>query len=102
MDLITSLQMLAPNLANDIPLPKNDTTVYDYLEETIEHTMFLRPVDDLEIIRTVQNFKNKRSFDFSDMSLLKKIISKIVKPFAHICNLCFISNRCFPKQNENS
>ena len=45
--------MLAPNLANNIPLPKNDTTVYDYLEEAIEHTMFVRPVDDLEMIRTV-------------------------------------------------
>ena len=53
--------------------------------------MFLDPVADLEIIRTVQNCKNKRSTDFSDisMSLLKKVISKIVKPFAHICNVSF-------------
>ena len=53
--------------------------------------MFLDPVDDLEIIRTVQNCKNKTSTDFSDisMSLLKKVISKIVKPFAHICNVSF-------------
>ena len=79
------------NLAKNIPLPKNDTTIYDYLEENIEHTMFLDPVDDLEIIRTVQNCKNKTSTDFSDisMSLLKKVISKIVKPFAHICNVSF-------------
>ena len=91
MDLITSLQMLAPNLAKSIPLPKDDTTIYDYLEENIEHTMFLSPVDDLEIIRTVKNCKNKRSTDFSDisMSLLKKVISKIIKPFAHICNVSF-------------
>ena len=91
MDLITSLQMLAPNLAKNIPLPKNDTTIYDYLEENIEHTMFLDSVDDLEIIRTVQNCKNKISTDFSDisMSLLKKVISKIVKPFAHMCNVSF-------------
>ena len=33
--------MLAPNLAKYIPLPKNDTTIYDYLEEIIKHTMFL-------------------------------------------------------------
>ena len=53
--------------------------------------MFLIPVDDLQIIRTVQNCINKRSTDFSDisMSLLKKVISKIVKPFAHICNVSF-------------
>ena len=43
------------------------------------------------IIRPVQNCKNKRSTDFSDfsMNLIKKVISKIVKPFAHICNVSF-------------
>ena len=53
--------------------------------------MFLTPVDDLDIIRTVQYCINKRSTDFSDisMSLRKKVISKIVKPFAHICNVSF-------------
>ena len=86
MDLITSLQ-----IAKHIPLPKHDTTIYDYLEEIIKHTMFLSPVDDVDIIRTAQNCKNKRSTDFSDisMSLLKKEIYKIVKPFAHICNVLF-------------
>ena len=43
--------------------------------------MFLSPVDDLEIIRTVQKSKNKRS--------TKKIISILVKPLAHICNVSF-------------
>ena len=53
--------------------------------------MFLSHVDDLEIIRTVKNCKNKRSTDFSDigMNLIKKVISKIAKPFAHICNVSF-------------
>ena len=51
--------------------------------------MFLSPVDYLEIITTVQNCKNKRSTDFSDisMNLIKKVISKIVKQFAPICNV---------------
>ena len=84
---------VGPNLAKHIPLPKNDTTIYDYLDEIIKHTMFLSPVDDLEIIWPVQNCKNKRSTDFSDISisLLKKVISNIVKPFAHICNVLFHS-----------
>ena len=54
--------------------------------------MFLRPVDDLAIIKTVQNCKNYyRSTDFRDisMSLLKKVISKIVKQFTQICNVSF-------------
>ena len=44
---------VGPNLTTNIPLPKNDTIIYDYLEEIIKPTMFLSPVDDLEIIRTV-------------------------------------------------
>ena len=77
--------------SKNIPLPKNDTTIYDCSGENFEDTMFLYPADDLEIIRTVQNCKNKRSTDFSDisMSLLKKIISNMVMPFAHICNALF-------------
>ena len=54
--------------------------------------MFLSPVDDPEIIITVQNFNNKRTTYFSGdsrVSLLKKVISKIVKPFAHILNVSF-------------
>ena len=75
--------------AKNIPLPKNDYTIYDYLRENIEHTIFLSPVDDLDIIIAVQTLTNKRSTDLIDisMSLLKKVISKIAKPFAHICNV---------------
>ena len=40
MDLITSLQMLAPNLAKHIPLLKNHATIF-------EHTMFLVSTDGL-------------------------------------------------------
>jgi len=68
MDLITSLQMLAPNLAKHIPFPKNDATIYVYLGY-IEHNIFLGPVNDLDIIRNLHNCKNKRSNDFSDISM---------------------------------
>ena len=63
--------------------------------------MFLSPVDDQEIIRTVQNCKTKKSTDYSDinMSLSKNVITEIVQPFGHICNV--YSNGCISKQNEN-
>ena len=53
--------------------------------------MFLSPVDDQEIIRTVQHFKNKMSTDCCDinMSMIKEIIIQIVKPLRHICNVSF-------------
>ena len=46
------------NLAKNIPLPDKDVSIYDYLEGEVGHTMFLNPVDDQEIIRTVLNCKN--------------------------------------------
>ena len=77
------LQMLAQ--IKKYPLPKNDTIINDYLKENIEHTLFLGFVDD-QI-----SCKNKRSTDFSDVntSLLKKVISQIVKPFCHNYNVSF-------------
>ena len=41
--------------------------------------MFLIPVDDQEIIRTVQHLKNKMSTDCSDinMNMIKKLFPKL-------------------------
>ena len=42
--------------------------------------------------------KNKRSTDFIyiTMSLLKKVISKLVKPFAHICIVSYLDRIDIP------
>ena len=65
--------------------------------------MFLSPVDDQEIIRTVQNCKNKKSTNYSDinMSLIKNVITKIVQPFGHICNVSFHTG-VFPNKMKNA
>ena len=44
-------------------------SIYDYLEGEVGHTMFLNPVDDQAIIRTVQSCKHIMSTDYSDMWL---------------------------------
>ena len=46
-------------------------------------------------------FKNKVSTDFTDinMSMVKTIISEIVKPLNHICNVSFQTG--VPQPNEN-
>ena len=90
---------VGPNLAKNISLPENDATLYDYLERKEEHTMFLSPVDDLELIRTVQHCKSKRSTDYSDiiMNLIKKVITKIIKPFSHIYNVS-LQTSVFPSK----
>ena len=73
------------HLAKNIPLPDKDVSIYDYLEGEVGHTMFLNPVDDQKIIRTVQSCKNKMSTDYNDinMSMVKQIINQIVRPFVH-------------------
>ena len=54
----------------NIPLPDKDVSIYDDLEGEVGHTMFLNPVDDQDIIRTVQNCKNKISTDYNDINML--------------------------------
>ena len=94
---------VGPILAKHISLPEDDATLYDYLERKKEHTMFLSPVDDLELIRTVHNFKSKISTDYSDinMSLIKKVITKIIRPFSHICNVSFQTG-VFPSKSSST
>ena len=52
------------NLAKNISSPDKDVSIYDYLGEGCNGSMFLSPVDEQKIIRTVQQFKNKVSTDF--------------------------------------
>ena len=54
-------------------------------------SLFLSPGDEQEIIRTVQQFKNKVSTDFTDinMSMVNTIITDILKPLNHTCNASF-------------
>ena len=56
-------------------LPDKDVSIYDYLVKRLESSIFLSPVDDQEIIRTVQHFKNKMSTDCSDinMNMIKQL-----------------------------
>ena len=70
MGLIIFFTNVGANLAKNIPLPDKDVSIYDYLEGEVGHTMFLNPVDDQEIIRTVQNCKNKMSTDYNDINML--------------------------------
>ena len=51
--------------------------------------MFLSHVDDQEIIRMVQNCKKSTDYSDINMSLIKNVITKIVQPFGHICNVSF-------------
>ena len=53
--------------------------MYDNFGERCNGSMFLSPVDEQEIIRNVQLFKNKVSTDFTDinMSMVKQLLLKL-------------------------
>ena len=82
---------VGPNLANDITEPDENISIYDYLGESIEQSLFIRPVDEDEVISTVTGCTKKRSSDFEDISMdtVAKVVSVICKPLAHICNISF-------------
>ena len=77
------------NLANGITNPDENISIYDYLGESIGQTLFMRPVDEEEVINTVKGCTKNKSSDFEDISMdtVAKVVSVICKPLAHICNI---------------
>ena len=61
--------------------------------------MILSLLDEQEITKTVQQFKNKVSTDFTDINIrmAKTIINEIVKPLNHMCNV-FSKQVCSPNK----
>ena len=56
-----------PNLANDITNPDEHISICnDYVRESIEQSVFMRPVDEEEVITTVTGCTKKKSSQFDD------------------------------------
>ena len=53
MSVILFFTNVGPNLANDITEPDENISIYDYLGVSIEQSLFMRPVDEEEVITTV-------------------------------------------------
>ncbi len=85
---------IGPKLAEEIP---DTPTGIDNLIERNPMTMFLKPVEEMEIIDIVNECKSKSSPDFNDidMKIVKKVIHGISKPLTHIFNLS-LKNGQFP------
>ena len=82
---------MGPDLAEKNPDPGTTGEMMEKLVDRNPSSMFLKAVDDAEILDIVNNCKNKRSTDFQDMdmALVKLVIPAIVKPLTHIFNLSF-------------
>ena len=83
---------ISPELSTDITVPTN-ASIYDYLRNRNNQNVFLTPVSEEEVIRTVNTWECKTSTDCDDirMLLVKKVINCIAKPITYICKLSFIT-----------
>ena len=81
---------VGPKLAENIPV-HNDINVTNYMVDRNDKTMFLSPVNENEVMNTIQKCKNKTSEDSDNitMKFLKEVFQYILKPFTRICNLSF-------------
>ena len=62
----------------------------------IKDSIFFIRITEFEVLKTVKNFKNKKSNDPHGLSMevLKQVIPNIVKPLTYICNKSFLEG-CF-------
>jgi len=90
---------IGPELANNIEPVDENATISEFLGPPILDSMFLKQVNDQEIINIVQNFKNKTSYDVENinMTIIKSVIHSIIDPLVHICNKSFLSGT-FPEK----
>ena len=87
---------IGPTLSKAIPSGSKLPTAY--LGDMIKETIFLTPVDSLEVKNIILSLKNSAAgHDDVGASLLKLSIEHIVAPLTHICNLS-LSEGVFPDQ----
>ena len=82
---------------------ENAASIYDYMGQRPLNSMFLDPVDDVEVLNTVKSCKPKHSYDCDDISMyvITKVIHQIVKPLVYIFNLSF-STGIFPNDMKTA
>ena len=86
---------IGPSLTSKIPVGKGN--IYDHMQTNIKDSIFLTRINEFEVLKTVKNFKKKKSNDPHGLSMeiLTQVIPNIVKPLTYICNKSFIEG-CFP------
>ena len=76
---------IGQHLAKNIEPPSENVTVENCLGNC-NTSIFLSSVEESEMINIVKNWKNKQSrgFDNIDMTIVKQVISHIVKPLSYM------------------
>lgn len=98
------------SLTNSVVEPR----IKDGVDEDILHknsySIFIRGVDEKEILDIVKHFKNKKSTDCNEIDIISKkqqqtnrknITACIVKPLTHTCNQFFQTGK-FPSKTKTA
>ena len=82
---------ITSKLAENITNSDGNFSINDYLGGMIGNCLYLKPVDEEEVINTVKTCTRKKSTDFEDtsMDIVANVIPVISKPLTHICNNSF-------------
>ena len=89
------------NLASKIKV-EDKCNIFNYLSASNKACMFWDPVDEKEVLTTINQCKNKTFEDHHNISMnvVKSIASRVIQPFSFICNLSF-STGAVPKNMKN-
>ena len=85
--LIFFLVNVGPTLAAKIDAC-SDASFRDFMNPSINKSIFLDPVCEKEVVKITPSFKTKKScgYDSISMILVKSVISSIKVPMTYICN----------------
>ena len=93
---------IGPELAKNINKVKGLNHRH-FMKPRINTTMYLEETSETDILNTIKNFKNKTSKDNEDisMAIIKPIITQVIVPLTHICNLSLMSG-VFPHKMKTA
>lgn len=103
MDVLNEFFVTAgPNLARTITHPGKAQEKPDTLTDRNPYSMFLTAVDENKVFEVVKKCKSQESLDCNDihMTVVKRVIEAIIKPFTYICNLSFQTGQ-FPDRMKS-
>jgi hypothetical protein len=78
---------VGPKFASDIP--NTHMKYYDYLDNPINSTMFMKPIVEKDIIKIIDTFKQNKSAGNDDIGnyIIKRVAIEVAKPLTNIFNL---------------
>ena len=84
-------------------IPSVDKNYTSYLPDLQPNSLFVNPVNELEILKLVSKLKPKTSYGYDTISpyVLKKTIHYILEPFTHIINRS-LATGIFPTQMKTA